>query len=430
MWGENIRHIVIGSALILVGAIVLLYSFGVIRADQFDLTEKTLVLWCSSALLLIGVGLLVAFFFKLERTWILMVSLSMFFLGISLYVYYNFSGNQELLVLSLFLLASISFFATFIRDREQEWGLLVGWICVGLASSVWAATGLLGLPETITINTSILVPFFLLGGVALGFISVWLVDPRRYWWALLTAGLVIAVISTMTVQATQLNDEYGPIILFLIAGLVFFAAWLLRNEENKLGWAIYPVAVLIPLSAFLFSVKIAANYTLINLSSILILVGLIFVASFFWARRVPKMAKPKPDYFPSTTSDEKPFDEWEDEALKKNKLETKEKPEALAVGEPLGPPKAKEVELPDESVAERDYLLEDREKEEAAEEEKPTGDLDKILGDVGFADEEEKKEEEEPKSEIEAEKKEDEKKEGETEDDTETKDKPDKGKIE
>jgi hypothetical protein len=397
MRGAKLRNLVIGIITVLIGAAVLLYSFKAFQPAQFNTDEPTLVLCGSCALAALGAVLLILFFFKQERLWLLVLSLALFFLGAALFVYYNYSGNQELIALTLFLLAAVSFFAAFIRDREHEWGLLVGWICLGLAGSVWASIGLVGLPQQLMIDAARAVPFILLGSIALGLLSAWLVNARQYWWALLTAGLVASVAAEMAIRETPLPNEYGPVVMFFIAGLVFFVAWLLRNDENKLQWAIYPTAVLFPLSAFLLSVRLAPDFTLLNLSVILMFIGALFITAFFFARRKPKEAKTEPDYFPATPKVETPYDQWAKKPFPESRTGVEGKLGGISLDEEPSPLTT--------SKKEREELLKkDKEKtreaepeiaiptEEEHEPEKPTVDLKDIFGEEG---KEEKKGEQE-----------------------------------
>lgn len=116
------------------------------------------------------------------------------------------------------------------RDTPGRlWTLPVGFGLVGL--------GLANLPGPWWAGA----PFVAVG---LGFLAIHLRDPaRERWWALLPAGLTIALgVAAGVDEVRGVPDEVGGVALFGGAAVTFFALTRLRHRPQR--WAIWPAAAL------------------------------------------------------------------------------------------------------------------------------------------------------------------------------------------
>jgi hypothetical protein len=278
----KVRDIIIGIVLLLVGGATLLHTMGVFRFDE------DMAVWAGViGLVALGVAVMIVYLFKPESLWLMIISFCLFFLAATLYISY-FTGDEKLVAVALLLLTSLAFLLVFIRDRRLWWTLLVTWTSFGLAiaSFIESNSYQMSIFRGIQIDSDAQKLVFLCC-VALGFFFVWLADPRRLWWSLMTSGLTFAVCSAAGAHALGYSEEMGAVFLFLVAGVVFFLLWLIRNEENGLSWAIYPAAALLPFSAFLYTVLFWRGQKQIILSIIFIVLGLLFIFGSTIFRRRP-----------------------------------------------------------------------------------------------------------------------------------------------
>ena len=85
----------------------------------------------------------------------------------------------------------------------------------------------------------------ILGGVALSFWAVYLMDRSR-WWALIPAGVMGTLAVVAAVDSTGLSGDMSGSIFFLGLGLTFAVLGLLPDADGKVQrWAFIPAAVLL-----------------------------------------------------------------------------------------------------------------------------------------------------------------------------------------
>jgi hypothetical protein len=275
----RLRDIIIGILLLLIGGVSLLHNFNILTFN-----EDVLLLWLSYGLAGLGLVLLVSYFIRPKSIWLSILALCSFFLASIIYISNFMAGQEDLIGVALFLLLALGFFAVFVSSPSQWWGLLVGWICVGLAGAVYASETTINIPVLRDLPDNLMSPLLLFSSITIGFLLVWVMSPRGRWWALLTAGMIAAVESVIVLDFIDSSSSVKPVTMFLVAGITFFLIWMLRNEEYKLGWAIYPALVLICFSAFLYMVTFWMNNSRLVLSLIFIALGLIFLLNYFRSR--------------------------------------------------------------------------------------------------------------------------------------------------
>lgn len=274
--GSKIRDIFIGLILIVVGGATLLHTLHIFVFD-----EARTVLAADYVLLGLGAVLLISYFFSPKNIWLLILALCLVFIAATSWILTFRPGQSDLVAVAFFLLISLAYFVYFIVRPSTWWALLVGWICLGLAGVVYSTMSIIAIPFLPDLPGYALQPLILFTGVGLGFLSVWLTSPRGRWWALLTAGMIAAVESTILLDSLNRGERYIAIFLFLISGITFLLVWLLRTEENRLQWAIYPASVLISIAAFFYLVTILLQNTSLALSIIFIVLGCLFIANYF-----------------------------------------------------------------------------------------------------------------------------------------------------
>jgi hypothetical protein len=295
----QIRDIIIGLVLIIVGGATLLHTLNIFVFDE----SRTLLAGVYGLLILGGV-LFIAFLFRPRSLWVMVLALCMFFLAAVTYVLNFQRGAEELIPTSLFLITALAFFAYFVIRPSQWWALLVGWIGLGLAGTVFTSMADVQLPYLSQISSRDLPALVLLTSVFLGFFFTWVIKPRERWWALLTAGMIAAVESVIVTVSIAPQSTLAPVMLFLVAGVTFLLLWMLKTEENNLSWSLYPAIVLITFSAFLFLVTFWMQNSQLVLSLIFLLLGTLFLLNYF--RSFFTKEKAKAPIMPSAMSDEGP----------------------------------------------------------------------------------------------------------------------------
>lgn len=116
-----------------------------------------------------------------------------------------------------------------------------------------------------------------LGGIALGFWTIYLTDIDR-WWAVIPAGVMT------TLALVTLTDKFGAAFdgggtLFLGMGVTFLLLWVLPSRGRRMTWALFPGVVLLVIGLLLS----AARASLLNyiVPSLFILIGAYFLLRTF-----------------------------------------------------------------------------------------------------------------------------------------------------
>ena len=173
----------------------------------------------------------------------------------------------------LFAVGGLAFLWAFLRDREQWWALIPGFVLLGLGVLI----GLQALAPRLAGAWG--GPIFL-AGISAAFWAVY-AARREYWWAVIPAGVLL----TLAVVAGLSPDysELGGGLFFLGLGGTFGLVYLLPTPEGRMNWALIPAAVLLIFGALL----IASEVQIIKYvgPAVLVLAGVYLVYRAF--RRQP-----------------------------------------------------------------------------------------------------------------------------------------------
>jgi hypothetical protein len=137
----------------------------------------------------------------------------------------------------LFGLGGMAFVYTFLANRENWWALIPGLTLLGLAGVV--AWDSFGPPAARGWSAS-----FLLGGLGLSFLVIFLND-REHWWAVIPGGalLTIALVAGLSSTGSELIDIGS--VFFLGLALTFGLLGVSPTPQGRQKWALIPAAALL-----------------------------------------------------------------------------------------------------------------------------------------------------------------------------------------
>lgn len=163
---------------------------------------------------------------------------------------------------------ALLFFSLFAINRDHWWALIPGTIFLSISAMIGLNSFLPGFSEKNLGKT------ILLGGVALSFLLVYIVD-RSNWWAIIPMGIIstIAIVSVLDTNLINLVNIGG--IFFLGLGITFALVAILPLSAGKMRWAWIPAGILGGIGLILLLA--AEEYINYIWPSALILVGIILV---------------------------------------------------------------------------------------------------------------------------------------------------------
>lgn len=133
-------------------------------------------------------------------------------------------------------LGGLFFLSFFIANRENWWRLIPGIVLLAVAVMI-------ALDAFLPRFTESLGGLIILGGIALSFTLVYLVN-RENWWAIIPAG-VLWTIAAITALTETLTDEQIGGLLFLGLGTTFVLVAILPNPNGRMRWPWIPAIILI-----------------------------------------------------------------------------------------------------------------------------------------------------------------------------------------
>jgi len=161
----------------------------------------------------------------------------------------------------VFAAAGAAFLYTYFLNRSQWWALFPGF-------ALLAVGVLIVLGELAPRAAGALGATLVLGAVGLSFLLVYL-DNRQWWWALIPAGVMFSLAAMVAVDQLVVTHDGGAGILFLGLGLTFAALTRVSSQGGRMRWALIPAGVLLALGVLIT----AAATHLLGYAAALALIG-------------------------------------------------------------------------------------------------------------------------------------------------------------
>lgn len=145
-----------------------------------------------------------------------------------------------------FGLAAIFFLSVFVSNRAMWWALIPGFTLLGIGALI----GLSAFAESFTDQWG---GSIVLGGIALSFIAIYVID-RENWWAIIPGGVLVTLAAVAGLSNFASGFEVGG-LFFLGLGLTFAVVALVPTPQGRMTWAWWPAGVL-----FIMGVLITAAF--------------------------------------------------------------------------------------------------------------------------------------------------------------------------
>ncbi len=163
-----------------------------------------------------------------------------------------FSNVAEFIVAAAFGAGGLVFLYFFLRDTQGSW-----WAAIP-SGALLSLAGTIMVAEYAPASTRFLSGAVFLGGLALGFLAVYVVR-RDMWWALIPGGVLASLASMAAINDSGMRwgNDIGGGLLFLGMGVTFLLVALAPDEHGKgRWWAFIPAAILLVIGAL-----VLASYT-------------------------------------------------------------------------------------------------------------------------------------------------------------------------
>lgn len=169
-------------------------------------------------------------------------------------------------------LVGVAFLARYRTGPEQWWSIIPGLTMIGLGGSILLsllsgtiADALAGTVLIAAIGVSFLVIFF---------------QSRSHWWALIPGGIMMTVATVALVEGLDLGIDGGSLMMFGMAA-TFGLVSLVEVDGKKLRWALIPAGILLALGVFVLSENLGVMGILWPL--LIIAAGIAFVIRSYTA---------------------------------------------------------------------------------------------------------------------------------------------------
>jgi hypothetical protein len=148
---------------------------------------------------------------------------------------------------ALFLLGGVAFLAVLATDRKQWWAAIPGFTLLGIGT-------LIGLSRLAPAVTEQIGGVFVLGGIGLSFIVVYVLN-RNFWWALIPAGVMTSLV-VMLLLEPLFGDSVAWVFLLGLAA-TFGVVYLLPGPGGeRMEWALWPAGVMVVVSLIVMGVSV------------------------------------------------------------------------------------------------------------------------------------------------------------------------------
>jgi hypothetical protein len=136
----------------------------------------------------------------------------------------------------LFGLGGLFFISFFLSNRANWWGLIPGMTLLSIGV-------LIALERLAPRFTDIIGGSIVLGGIALSFLLIYLLD-RANWWAIIPGGVLLTLAGIAALGSTAVSFATGG-LLFLGIGLTFALVALTPTPDGRMRWAWIPAGILV-----------------------------------------------------------------------------------------------------------------------------------------------------------------------------------------
>lgn len=175
----------------------------------------------------------------------------------------NWLGDLNAPFWSLILgAASLIFLTTFVSDREQWWALIPGLVLLGVAVAVFLADH--------DIVADHVVATIILAAVGLPFVLIYIID-RQQWWAMIPAFTMAGVAAGVFLEGA--GAITGPAVAGFVLGGVSLGFLFIYVVDRELWWALIPGGIT-GLMSIVFLLAAAARFIL---PLVIILFGLLLL---------------------------------------------------------------------------------------------------------------------------------------------------------
>ena len=130
-------------------------------------------------------------------------------------------------------IAGLAFLYVYLSNRTYWWSLIPGFTLLGISATVLLDSYLPRLGD-------ILSGMFVLGGIGIAFVAVYLAE-RRFWWALIPAGVMLTL-SLVTISDNLFGGFGSGGLLFFGLGITFAVIAWLPTPHGQMKWAWFPAA--------------------------------------------------------------------------------------------------------------------------------------------------------------------------------------------
>jgi hypothetical protein len=135
----------------------------------------------------------------------------------------------------LFIFGGLAFISVLTADRKNWWAAIPGFTLIGIGAEI-------GIDNLFPVFTEAAGGAFVLGGIGLAFLVVYLLD-RSFWWAIIPMGVMFSLVALILLEPYLPGSE---VIFFLGLAATFGVLALLPIDNGKRTfWPVIPAGVLL-----------------------------------------------------------------------------------------------------------------------------------------------------------------------------------------
>ena len=173
----------------------------------------------------------------------------------------------------IFAAGGLIFLYVFLTNRVHWWALIPGFALLSLGA-------LIALDQFLPRVGDALGGTIVLGGIGLAFWVIYFLN-REYWWAVIPGGVLVTLALIVGLEPVFEGDEMGGLVLVGL-GLTFGVVYFLPTPHGRMKWAIIPAGVLLAIGLLITIATIGLSDLLFGVA--LILVGLYLLFRMFRSR--------------------------------------------------------------------------------------------------------------------------------------------------